>query len=225
MSIKIKKCLIISGGKFEKINLNDKYDLIIACDKGYMHANKLKIKPDIIIGDFDSSKMPNMNVNIIAVDAIKDDTDTGLAVKYALRNGYKDIDIICALGGRIDHSLANISFMKYIVEHNGIAKILSNDATIIAVGSGKTRIKNERSNVNHIVKSGKNYETCRNKKKYLSILSLSDKSKIDYIKGTKYDVKNIVLKNGFPIGVSNEIKNKFAEISVANGIILIITTS
>lgn len=221
----MKKCLIISGGKFEKVNLQDKYDLVIACDKGHLNAKKLKIKPDIIIGDFDSSKMPKTSANIITANVVKDDTDTGLAVKYALRNGYRDIDIICALFGRIDHSLANISLMKYIVEHNGVVRILSKDATIIAVGSGKTRIKNERSNVNHIVKSGKNYKTCRNKNEYLSILSLSDKSKIDYIKGTKYDVKNIVLKNGFPLGVSNEIKNKFAEISVANGIILIITTS
>ena len=89
----MKKCLIVSGGKFEKIKLHDKYDLIIACDRGYIHASKLKISPDIIVGDFDSSKMPRDNANIIAVNSIKDDTDTGLAVKYALRNGYKYIDI------------------------------------------------------------------------------------------------------------------------------------
>ena len=200
----MKKCLIISGGKFEKVKLNEKYDLVIACDKGYIYANKLKIKPDIIVGDFDSSKMPKLNANIIAVDAVKDDTDTGLAVKHALRNGYKYIDIICALGGRIDHALANISLMKYIVEHKGIARILSNDATLVAVGKVRIKIKNDGS-------------------KYLSIFSLSDKSKIDYIKGTKYDVKNIVLKNGFPLGVSNEFRSRCVEISVSKGIIIIIT--
>ncbi len=202
----LKKCLIISGGKFDKIKLQDSYNLIIACDKGYVHASKLKISPDIIVGDFDSSKMPRTNTNIIAVDSVKDDTDTALAVKYALRNGYKVIDIICALGGRIDHSLANISLMKYIVEHKSVARILSNDATLIAVGEGKIKIKKDKS-------------------KYFSIFSLSDKSKINYIKGTKYDVKNIVLKNGFPLGVSNEIKNKIAEICVDKGIILIVTAS
>lgn len=202
----MKKCLIISGGKIEKVKLHDKYDLVIACDKGHLNAKKLKINPDIIIGDFDSSKMPKTNAIIITANVVKDDTDTGLAVKYALRNGYKEIDIICAFGGRIDHSLANISLMKYIVEHNGIAKILSNEATLVTSSAGKIKIKNDD-------------------RKYLSIFSLSDKSKINYIKGTKYDKKNLVLNNGFPIGVSNEIKNKFAEISVANGIILIITTS
>lgn len=198
----MKKCLIISGGVFEKVKLKNDYGLVIACDKGHLYANKLKIKPDIIVGDFDSSRMPRVNANIIAVDSVKDDTDTSLAVKYALRNGYRDIDIICALGGRIDHTYANICLMKYIVDHNGLARILSNDATLIACGKGKIKIKKEKS-------------------RYLSIFSLSDRSKIDYIKGTKYDVKNIILKNDFPLGVSNEIKNKFAEISVVSGIILV----
>lgn len=199
----MKKCLIISGGQCEKIKIKDKYDLIIACDKGYLNARKLKIKPDVIVGDFDSAKKPNHFDNVLSVSPIKDDTDTGLAIKYALKNGYRDIDIVCALGGRIDHMFANISFMKYIVEHSGAAKILSNDAMLIVHGKGKVKIQKENS-------------------KYLSIFSLSDKSKIDYIKGTKYDVKNIVLRNGFPLGVSNEIKNRFAEISVASGMVLII---
>lgn len=198
----MKKCLIISGGKFEKIKLTEKYDLIVACDKGYLHAKKLKIKPDVIVGDFDSSKKPKHLENVIAVSSIKDDTDTGLAVKYVLKNGYSNIDIICALGGRIDHTFANISLMKYIVEHKGTAKILSNDVILMSAGKGKIKIKKDKS-------------------KYLSLFSLSDKSRIDYIKGTKYDIKNIVLRNSFPLGVSNEIKNKFAEIKINNGVVLV----
>ena len=199
----MKKCLIISGGDFEKIELNDKYDFFIACDKGYLYAKKLNIKPNIIVGDFDSAKKPKNVENVIKVSKIKDDTDTSLAVKYALKNGYKDIDIICALGGRIDHTLANISLMKYVVEHKGVVKILSNSATLMAFTNGKIRIKKESN-------------------KYLSIFSLSDKSKIDYIKGTKYDIKNLILKSSFPLGVSNEFKNKLAEIKIGKGVILII---
>ena len=199
----MKKCLTISGGDFEKIELNYKYDFFIACDKGYVYAKKLNIKPNIIVGDFDSAKKPKNVENVIKVSKIKDDTDTSLAVKYALKNGYKDIDIICALGGRIDHTLANISLMKYVVEHKGVVKILSNSATLMAFTNGKIRIKKESN-------------------KYLSIFSLSDKSKIDYIKGTKYDIKNLILKSSFPLGVSNEFKNKLAEIKIGKGVILII---
>lgn len=199
----MKKCLIISGGNFERIKLNYKYDFFIACDKGYVYAKKLNIKPNIIVGDFDSAKKPKNVENVIKVSKIKDDTDTSLAVKYALKNGYKDIDIICALGGRIDHTLANISLMKYVVEHKGVVKIISNSATLMAFTKGKIKIKKESN-------------------KYLSIFSLSDKSKIDYIKGTKYDAKNLILKSSFPLGVSNEFKNKLAEIKISKGVILII---
>ena len=46
--------------------------------------------------------------------------------------------------------------------------------------------------------------------------------KIDYIKGTKYDITNLILKSSFPLGVSNEFKNKLAEIKIGKGVILII---
>lgn len=197
------KCLIISGGNFENVKLKDKYNLIIACDKGYLYANKLNITPNIIIGDFDSAKKPNVDIKIIEVSSVKDDTDTGLAVKYALKNGYRDIDIICALGKRIDHTLANISLMKYIVEHNGKARILSKAAILFTSGVGLIKIK-------------------KNNCKFFSVFSLTDKSKIDYIKGSKFDVENLILKNSFPLGVSNEFNKQNISIKISSGVVLVI---
>ena len=196
------KCLIISGGQFSKAKINKRYDLVIACDKGYLYSKKLKIKTDIVIGDFDSSKMPKDRISIITEKCEKNDTDTGLAVKYALRNGYKDIDIICALGKRLDHAIANISLLKYIAENGANGKILSDDTELFALNGGLAKIKR---------KAGY----------HLSIFSLSDKSHIVYIKGTKYDVKDIILKNSFSLGVSNEFKEKQALVKVDKGILLI----
>lgn len=195
------KCLIISGGKFTKAKLENKYDLIIACDKGHLYAKKLKLKPDIVVGDFDSSKMPHDSASVIAVPKEKDDTDTGLAIKYALANGYKEIDIICALGNRIDHTLANLSLLKFIAERAAKGRILADGVELFAVANGLIKVEKKANS-------------------YLSIFSLSDKSHIS-IKGTAYDVKDIVLKNSFPLGVSNEFKNKNAYIKVDSGIVLI----
>lgn len=195
-------CLIVSGGLFEKVKFDRKYDLVIACDKGYLYAKKMKLRVDIVMGDFDSMPMPKDAKNIIAVSSVKDDTDTGLAIKYALANNYKNIDIICALGKRIDHTIANISMLKYIVDHDGNGRIIGKDVKLIICKNKKISIKKEKSS-------------------YLSVFSLTDKSKIKYIKGTKYDIKNKTLSNSFPLGVSNEFKNEKAEIKVESGILLI----
>ena len=202
------KCLIISGGEFSPVKLNEKYDLIIACDRGYLYAKKLKIKPDIIVGDFDSSPIPkikNEKINIIKVSSIKDDTDTSLAIKYALRNGYKNIDIICALGNRLDHTLANIQILKYILEAGGVCRILSSEVEIRTLKIG----------LNKIINNSK-----KTKNQTFSIFSLSDKSKIKYIKGSKYDTKDITIKNDFPLGVSNEFIKSEVSIYVDSGVVI-----
>ncbi len=196
------KCLIISGGEFSKVRLSSRYDLIIACDKGYAYGKKLKIRPHIVIGDFDSIKRPRNFATIIEVEKEKDDTDTGLAVKYAIRNGYKEIDIICGLGKRLDHTIANISLLKYIAENGARGRILSDDTEILVAKDELIRIK-------------------RIKGRYISIFSMSDKSSIEYIKGTKYDVKNITLRNEYPLGVSNEFKDPYAKIKIKKGVVMI----
>ena len=61
MGKEIKKCLIISGAPEQDIDyykhyINDRY--IISADSGYQKCVKLNIEPDLIIGDFDSSKKP-----------------------------------------------------------------------------------------------------------------------------------------------------------------------
>lgn len=198
------KCLIISGGEFSKVKLKKTYDLIIACDKGYLYAKKLNIYPDIIIGDFDSAKMPKGAFSIIKFDSIKDDTDTALAVSYALRNGCKEIDIICALGNRVDHTYANIDLLKNIYDNNGKGCILSDDTKIVIIGPGKCKIVNDN-----------NYNT-------LSLFTLTKRTKINYISGTKYDGTDIVIKEGTTKGVSNEFVKKNIELDVDSGLLLAI---
>ena len=54
-----KLCLIISGGEFYKIPDELRAaDFIIACDRGWRHAARLGLTPDLIIGDFDSAPPP-----------------------------------------------------------------------------------------------------------------------------------------------------------------------
>ena len=80
-------CLIISGAPecYFPVSFT-KADFVIACDAGYIHAQRADIVPDVIIGDFDSylGDLPG-GVEIIRTKPEKDDTDTMMALKLAIR--------------------------------------------------------------------------------------------------------------------------------------------
>ena len=109
-----KKCMIIGAapiadGEIFK-EFNPKNFFVICADGGYDTALKYKIKPDYIVGDFDSAKTkPNMthkNVKVLPVN--KDVTDTFYAAHMALKLGYRDFIMVGCLGGnRADHTIAN----------------------------------------------------------------------------------------------------------------------
>ena len=97
-----KKCLLLSGGEYaplpEDLRNDTKYDLVIACDRGLSHAEKLGVRPDLVIGDFDSYPGTEGEVSpdgetvqgipVIRLNPVKDDTDTMSAVRYALEQGF-----------------------------------------------------------------------------------------------------------------------------------------
>lgn len=91
-----------------------KADFVIACDAGYIHAQRADIVPDVIIGDFDSylGDLPG-GVEIIRTKPEKDDTDTMMALKLAIRQRLPQDNACGALGGRVDHMLANISLIAF----------------------------------------------------------------------------------------------------------------
>ena len=197
-------CLIISGGEYHPLPDSIKYDYVIACDHGYDHALKLGIKPDLILGDFDSCDFDKENVAGIPIETFsvcKDDTDTMLAIKKAMSLGYRDIVIVCALGSRFDHSLANIQSMAYIAEHGGSCELFGKGEHLKTLCNGSIKLPKK--------------ENCS-----LSLFSLTDKCEGISIKGSEYDCENVTLTNTFPLGVSNKWKDDVVTVSVKSGILL-----
>ena len=107
----MKTCLIVSGGEFNDLPVNVDANCIIACDRGYEHVKRMGLTPDIIIGDYDSMSLESIEadlkarglteVKILRFPSHKDDSDTMLAVKHALSEGYDNIVLTCALGGQV----------------------------------------------------------------------------------------------------------------------------
>lgn len=202
-----KGCLIFSGGDFDKetFKMPSGTECILCADGGYYAAESLGLTPDGIIGDFDTFPYPedDTNLKMIRYPAEKDDTDTMLAVKYALDSGYSRINIYGAMGKRFDHTMANLQTLCFIKSRGGSGHIYARDNEITVL-SGETAFFTRREGW------------------YLSVFSLSDRcTGVDEI-GVKYPLKDAMLINTVPMGISNEIQEEVCEIRVDRGLLGVI---
>lgn len=198
----MKKCFIIGGGNFDGFfeQVSDT-DLVIAADKGYKYAREAGISPNYIIGDFDSATKPDFK-NLIALNPIKDFTDTVAAIDFAIEKAYRDIIIYGGLGGRESHTISNIKSMFYY-KKKGV------DIKLKAAGKEIFIIDKDFS----FKYDGKDF--------YVSIFSLTERSILD-IKGLFYELENYEMANDDALGVSNETKGCDFEIKVKEGSLLVI---
>lgn len=202
------KDIVICGGLLlNKDIILDKidkeYNKVIAVDSGYNNAILLGLKPNIIIGDLDSIKEYDNNIELIQYNPIKDDTDIKLALDYCINKYNNNIDIICATGNRIDHLLNNISMLSYLKDKGIKARILD-EYNIIS-------ILDEYNEINNI-------------SKYVSIIPISDyiiySSTNLYYKANKLRVNRVNI-----MSISNQaIKDKFS-IKIHKGEALLIQSN
>lgn len=201
-------CYIFGAGEFSpcEIHLSDN-DLVIAADGGYDHLIHMGLRADVALGDFDSvTSYEIWEDNIcekMTYPPEKDDTDMMLAIKLGLSKGFQHFAIYGGLGGRLDHTIANIQALSFLSK-NGADGILYHEdyALTVIENSGFTLSKDT---------SG-----------YVSVFSLSDRSENVTIKGLKYELEGALLTNSFPLGVSNEAIGKKGMISVEHGTLLIL---
>ncbi|MBU1500337.1 thiamine diphosphokinase, partial [Patescibacteria group bacterium] len=108
----MKRAIIFSNGELADISRLKikKTDLLIGVDGG----TKQILKPDIIIGDFDSLTAIPENVPLIMHPKDKDFTDTELALQFCEKQNIKEVILVGFLGRRLDHLIANLmSLSKY----------------------------------------------------------------------------------------------------------------
>lgn len=136
------RCIIISGGVFGPVPEKQPGDFIIACDRGYVYCERLGLTPDLFIGDFDSysgAVAPGVAVERLIPE--KDDTDTGHAITYALSHGFRELVLVCALGGRLDHTLANLQNAANAAAQGMSVTILDEKSEITFLTRGMLRLK------------------------------------------------------------------------------------
>ena len=95
--------------------INDKYDYKIAVDRGAEAFYEANLKPDLMIGDFDSIDQSILNVyessgvSLKKFKIDKDKSDLELAIDEA--RDFNRIDFSGVLGGKLSHELFNINLL------------------------------------------------------------------------------------------------------------------
>lgn len=202
------KCIIVSGAPENDLSYYERYidDAYIICaDSGYLKCQKAGFSPDLIIGDFDSSSLPDSDCEIVQLNPRKDFTDTFHCVQYAVQKGFKDITILGGIGSRLDHTYSNIMSVNYCVEQN-IKCALVNEKNFITILSGNNKI------------DGKGF-------KYFSLFALFEKCEGLSIKNAEYELDDVTIHPYEQYTQSNEFKSGAAEIFIKKGKILLILSN
>ena len=178
-------------------------DFVIACDGGLNHIKKLRVKPNLIVGDFDSHKNPHSPIETIALPREKDDTDSVFALKTAIARGFKDFLFVGMIGARLDHGLGNLYMLVKCHEEDLTALILDDYSEMQIVGKNEAQITDEYA--------------------YFSLLNITGRASGITIRGAKYPLENAEIKQDYQYGISNEvIKGKTAKVSVQEGCLLLV---
>ncbi len=115
--------------------------LVVAADAGADTAERLGLRLDLAVGDFDSiapdglDRLRAAGVPVEVAPTAKDESDTELAIRAALARGADALTIVGGLGGRPDHLLANVGLLA-LPELAGLSVVLLDDRTRVSLVRG-----------------------------------------------------------------------------------------
>ncbi|HBG15354.1 MAG TPA: thiamine diphosphokinase [Firmicutes bacterium] len=214
MGIKSKKGILVGGGPINKgflrKELESGYDLLMAVDGGGKPLYDLGYIPNIMLGDFDSLPpryrefFADKGAELFTYQREKDWTDLELGMDLALSRKIEEIQVFGGLGGRLDHTLANLSLLYK-------AKLQKTEAIMI----GSEQIVTFLAPKEHIIITpfldG-----------HFSLLPYSSTVKGVSIAGAKYPLRNVTIELGSTRGVHNEFIATPVEIQIDSGYLLLI---
>ncbi len=197
------RCVIISGSPDADINFIKQSvkpdDYVICADKGSEYAFLAGVTPSLVVSDFDScNKKFFPDCETIALNPHKDDTDTMHSVDIALERGCNEIVILGGIGGRFDHTFANVSALQYISSKNAFGKLVSPSEQIEYLSLGSYSYNGF---------CGKTF----------SLFPFGCPEVCVSYSGAEYPLDRYRLKSSIPMGVSNVFTSDRAQINIYDG--------
>jgi thiamine pyrophosphokinase len=198
-----KICWIVGAGEFQgPLPPIEENDLVIAADAGYLTLTRLGVKADRVVGDFDSLGAVPVHPDVEVHPAEKDETDMMLAVRSALDAGYNEIRIYGGLGGRLDHSIANLQTLVHIARRGARGWLIGQGLAITAVVDGEIRFSAEATGI-------------------VSVFAADGTAYGVNLEGLKYPLTDYTMTSDTPIGISNEFTGVPSRVAVRQGALIV----
>lgn len=200
-----KLCYVVGAGDFTDSYLPPKDSYVIAADGGYQYLKTCGIEPDLVVGDFDSLGNVPIHPNVIQYPVMKDDPDMMLAVKIGLNMGCRTFVLNGGLGGRLDHSFANLQILTYLAEEGAQAFLIGPDQNIAALSEGSMKFSSDCTGI-------------------LSVFSSTERSEGITLTGLQYCLEDAKLTASRPLGLSNAFIGETATVQVKKGVLFVFWT-
>ena len=185
-------------------------DLMIAADGGAASAIAQGWWPHLLVGDLDSAA-PEVQAavlehggRIVRYPARKDETDTELALRAALESGAEEVLLIGAVGGRLDHTLANVLLLALPEAAQVRLTILAGRQRLFVI-RGAAEIRGHPGDL-------------------VTLLPIGGDASGIWTTGLEYPLADGTLPLGTPRGVSNVLSEPRATVRVQKGLLLAIVT-
>lgn len=197
-------CYIVGAGEIFSLDFQPtEQDIVIAADGGYRNLCQAGIRPNLVVGDFDSLGAAPQGEQVIVLPKVKDVTDTWAAIREGEARGFRQFFLYGCTGGRLDHTLANIQTAADVAARGMECKIYDKTQIITAICGGTLHFGTERTG-------------------FISVFSHSDRCTGVCIRGMKYELEQAELSNRFPLGVSNEFQGVPSEITIGTGTAILV---
>ncbi len=178
-------------------------DWIIAADGGTHHALAAGVVPQLLIGDLDSvtpmerARLETAGSQISVFPARKDETDLELALRFAVKRA-DEVLVLGALGGRWDQTLANVFLLAAC--RTCPVRLVDDRQTLLLAPA---RL------------DGRPGDT-------VSLIPLAGDAHGVTTRGLEYPLSDSTLRFGPSLGISNVMTGTEAEVSVREGLVLIV---
>lgn len=205
------EALVFAGGDAVDDHWHDALPtdaLVIAADSGLEHVHALGLRADVVVGDMDSVDPATLDRAVAAGARVerhstaKDATDLELALATARRVGATRVTVLGTGGGRLDHFLANLLLL---------ASPAWIDLEIHAlVGEARVAVVHRAAELHGLVGS------------LVTLLSPIGPARGVRTTGLRWALEGEELLPGSTRGVSNEMTEPIATVSLTGGALLVI---